>query len=186
MKVIDNMKKDAVKGILSECRQTRFSSTLSTFFYGLYNLNLDWNVGHSLSAGGPPSAPAGSPLDAVFPQKSRTFRSGEASPDFCWIGCCIAGVTYTAVKEVSSKLKKKKHKHYMAMLTKGDLYIGNSLSKAQAVSRLKSSDKKITNNVCSVSYTDATTIAREAGNNKTPVVPERDKGRRLLSPLPPI
>ncbi|KWW11004.1 hypothetical protein AS888_11380 [Peribacillus simplex] len=56
----------------------------------------------------------------------------------------IAGVTYTAVKEVSSKLKKNKHKHYMAMLTKGDLYIGNSLSKTQAVSRLKSSDKKIT------------------------------------------
>ncbi|WP_375087982.1 SAR2788 family putative toxin [Peribacillus sp. RS7] len=88
----------------------------------------------------------------------------------------IAGVTYTAVKEVSSKLKKQKHKHYMAMLTKGDLYIGNSFSKTQAVSRLKSSDKK-NNNVWSVSYTDAATIAREAGKNKTPIGPERDKGK---------
>ncbi|MFP7473385.1 SAR2788 family putative toxin [Niallia taxi] len=88
----------------------------------------------------------------------------------------IAGITYTAVKEVAKELKKKKHEHYMAVLTKGDLYIGNSLSKAQAVSRLKSSDKK-NNNVWSVSYSAAAKIAREAGGNRTPIGPERDKGK---------
>ncbi|MDX8346333.1 SAR2788 family putative toxin [Rossellomorea sp. YZS02] len=88
----------------------------------------------------------------------------------------IAGVTYTAVKEVSEKLKKKKHDHYMAILTKGDLFIGNPLSEAQAVSRLKSKDKKA-NNVWSVSYSKAALIARKAGGNKAPIGPERDKGK---------
>ena len=45
-------------------------------------MNVDWNVGHSLSAGGPGAssallAPVGSPLDALFPQESRTFRSNQ-------------------------------------------------------------------------------------------------------------
>lgn len=88
----------------------------------------------------------------------------------------IAGITYTAVKEVSSKLKKDKHKHYMAMITRGDLYIGNALSRSQAVSRIKSTDTK-NNNVWSVSYTDAASLAREAGGNRTPVGPERDRGK---------
>ena len=44
--------------------------------------NRDWNVGHSLSAGGPGAfsaffTPAGSPLDTHFPQESRTFRSNH-------------------------------------------------------------------------------------------------------------
>ncbi len=64
----------------------------------------------------------------------------------------------------------------MAILTKGDLYIGNSLTKAQAVARLKSSDSK-NNNVWSKSYSLAAAIAREAGGNRTPIGPERDKGK---------
>ncbi|WP_330502567.1 hypothetical protein V2I71_11540 [Peribacillus frigoritolerans] len=31
---------------------------MSTFFYGLYNLDVDWNIGHSLSAGGPGTSSA--------------------------------------------------------------------------------------------------------------------------------
>lgn len=88
----------------------------------------------------------------------------------------ISGITYTAVKEVASKLKKKDYNHYMAILTKGDLYIGNALTKEQAVERLKSSDDK-NNNVWSVNYFWASVIAREAGNDTKPVGPERDYGK---------
>lgn len=88
----------------------------------------------------------------------------------------LAGVTYTAVKEVSDKLKKKEHNHYMAKITKGDLFIGNPLTKSQAIDRLQSNDKK-NNNVWSKNYDLAAKIAYGAGNNKTPVGPEIDKGK---------
>ncbi len=56
--------------------------SLSTVFLGLYNLNVDFHSRHSLSAGGPEAssalfAPVGSPLDTLFPQESRTFRSNQ-------------------------------------------------------------------------------------------------------------
>ncbi len=73
-----NIKMTIGKMVVSECRQTRFSSSLSTFFFAFTNLDVDWNVGHSLSAGGPPSGwPAGSPLATLFPQESRTLRSNQ-------------------------------------------------------------------------------------------------------------
>ncbi len=45
-------------------------------------MNVDFHSRHSLSAGGPGAssallAPVGSPLDALFPQESRTFRSNQ-------------------------------------------------------------------------------------------------------------
>ncbi|EJV59115.1 SAR2788 family putative toxin [Bacillus cereus] len=88
----------------------------------------------------------------------------------------IAGATYTVVGKVAAELRKKKYDHYAAVLTKGDLYIGGSISKATAVSRLKSSDKK-NNNVWSKSYALAATVAKDAGNGRTPIGPERDKGK---------
>ncbi len=44
--------------------------------------NVDFHYRHSLSAGVPGAssalfAPVGSPLDAFFPQESRTFRSNQ-------------------------------------------------------------------------------------------------------------
>ncbi|HDR3347420.1 MULTISPECIES: SAR2788 family putative toxin [Bacillus cereus group] len=88
----------------------------------------------------------------------------------------IAGATYTAVGKVAAQLRKKNHNHYAAVLTKGDLYIGGPISKATAVSRLKSSDKK-NNNVWSKTYALAATVAKDAGNGRTPIGPERDKGK---------
>ncbi len=45
-------------------------------------MNVDFHFRHSLSPGGPGAssalfAPVGSPLDALFPQESRTFRSNQ-------------------------------------------------------------------------------------------------------------
>ena len=48
-----NIKMTIGKMVVSDCRQTRFSSSLSTVFFACTNLDVDWNVGHSLSAGGP-------------------------------------------------------------------------------------------------------------------------------------
>jgi hypothetical protein len=44
--------------------------------------DVDFHSRHSLSAGGPGAssalfAPVGSPLDTLFPQESRTFRSNQ-------------------------------------------------------------------------------------------------------------
>ncbi|CAK6473660.1 hypothetical protein BN1180_02590 [Peribacillus simplex] len=44
-------------------------------FYDLYNLDVDWNVGHSLSAGGRGASSAfacGVSLGALFPQEYRS------------------------------------------------------------------------------------------------------------------
>jgi hypothetical protein len=51
-------------------------------FFWLYDLDVEFRSRHSLSAGGPGSllgafAPAGSPLDAFFPQESRAFLSNQ-------------------------------------------------------------------------------------------------------------
>jgi hypothetical protein len=51
-------------------------------FLWVYYLDVDLRSRHSLSAGGPGSllgafAPAGSPLQAFFPQESRTFLSNQ-------------------------------------------------------------------------------------------------------------
>ncbi len=50
-------------------------------------MNVDLHSRHSLSAGGPGAssallAPVGSPLDALFPQESRTFRSNQLFQNF--------------------------------------------------------------------------------------------------------
>ena len=50
------------------------------FILDLYNLNVDFHFRHSLSAGGrgaSSASPSVSPLDALIPQESRTFRSNQ-------------------------------------------------------------------------------------------------------------
>lgn len=84
----------------------------------------------------------------------------------------IAGVTYTAVKQIADQLKRRNYDHYAAIITRGDLYIGNPLDYSSAVQRMRSS-----NNVWSKSYALAAKVARGAGSNRTPIGPERDKGK---------
>lgn len=48
----------------------------------------------------------------------------------------VASVTYVIATSITSDLQRRNHNHYMARLNSGQLFIGNSLSLAQARTRL--------------------------------------------------
>lgn len=81
---IENQQKeeDILADILFRLKANSMKIEFAYDFLELYNLNVDWNVGHSLSAGVPGAssgvfAPAESPLDTLFPRVSLTFRSNQ-------------------------------------------------------------------------------------------------------------
>ncbi|WP_394514284.1 SAR2788 family putative toxin [Priestia aryabhattai] len=81
----------------------------------------------------------------------------------------ISGVTYLAISEFMKR--PKSYNHYMAYIDKkGKFWVGNGISKAKAISRLKSKQ-----NTWSTSKSNAQTVAKGASPISKAVGPEIDK-----------
>lgn len=140
--LIDEANKDSVKATFVD------TETGKKYVYDSEELSASWAI----------AIPIGINIGRAL--LATLFAAGAA--------ITIGGVTYIAYKEF--KKKKKSYSHYMASRQKSGLFIGNGLSKKNAVKRLK---KQL--DTWSTSKRNAQTIAKQASPISKIVGAEIDK-----------
>lgn len=83
----------------------------------------------------------------------------------------FGGIAYATISAVKDRVKNDKYDHYAAKIVQGNVWIGPSLSLAQATARLGGINTQ-ENNVWSKNSTFASAVARAAGGGRKPLGPE--------------
>lgn len=83
----------------------------------------------------------------------------------------FGGVAYATISAIKDRVKNDKYDHYAAKIVQGNVWIGPSLSLAQASARLGGISIQ-ENNVWSKNSTLASAVARAAGGGRKPEGPE--------------